>query len=246
MPVSNAKHTYTTILARNGNTIAEVKSISGPEMSLNAIDVTHLNSPDAFKEFVGGMRDGGEVSIEGNFYPGDTNGQKGLHDDLVAATMQTFVLTFPTAMATTWTFTALVTKFKTEAPLDDKVPFSASMKISGKPVLAITLSTGMSGWAGIEENAGAALVEVPGFAIGTFEYSCTVNTLSTWVKMTPTAAAHTITIHDYFDDSYQTVASGNQSGALDIGAADTVTQIDVTVQETGKVAKTYVFYIVRP
>lgn len=243
---TEAKHTYGTTLKRGANAIAEVKSITGPELSLNAIDATHLTSPDTFKEFVGGLRDGGEVSIEGNFYPGDTNGQAGLYDDLINATLQSFTITFPTAMATTWTFSGLVTKFKTDAPLDDVVPFSATIKISGKPALNITLSTGMSGWSGIEENGGAALTEVPGFAIDVFEYACTVNTASTYVKMTPTAAGHTITIYNHFDGASQTVASGAQSGELDLDAADSVTQIDVTVQESGKVAKVYTFYIVRP
>jgi len=246
MGASDAVHSYGTTLTRNGNTIAEIKSIDGPELSMSTPEVTHLNSDDKFREYIGGLLDSGEVALEGNFYPGDTNGQAGLYDDMLNRTLQTFVLTFPAAMATTWSFSAYVVKFKTGAPEDGQVPFSASLKISGKATLNITLSTGMSAWSGIEENAGAALTEVPGFAIGEFEYSCTVNTASTWVKFTPTAASHTITIHDHFDDSYQTVASGNQSGALDLDAADSVTQIDVTVQESGKVAKTYTFYIVRP
>lgn len=246
MAASNAVHSYGATLTRNGNTIAEVKSISGPKVSLSTVDVTHLNSDNKYREYIGGLLDSGEVTFDCNFYPGDSNGQAYLYTDMEARTLQTFVLTLPTAMATTYTFTALVTGIDLDIPEDDKVGISVTLKISGKATRGITASTGMSALAGIEDNSSAALSEVPSFAIGTFEYSCTVNTASTWVKLTPTAASHTITITDNYDSSEQTVASGAQSGELALDSADSVTQIDVKVQESGKTAKTYTLYVVRP
>ena len=246
MAVTNAVSSYGTTITYAGNAIAECNSIDGPEKSLNTIDASHLTSADHYKEFIGGFRDGGEVTLEGNFYPGDTLGQIALSTALDNATVGAFVITFPASTGTTWTFTALVTKFKTGAPLDDKLPFSVTLKISGKPTLGVTLSTGMSGWSGVEEAAAAALVEVPGFAIGVFTYSCVVDTTTTWVTMTPTAAAHTIVVTDDFDDSTQTIPSGNTTGQMDIGAADSVTLFTVNVKEAAKAAKNYYFYIVRP
>jgi predicted secreted protein len=47
--------------------IAEVNSISGPSLSRDTIDVTSLDSTSGYREFIGGFRDGGEVSLEMNF-----------------------------------------------------------------------------------------------------------------------------------------------------------------------------------
>ena len=44
-------------------TVAEVTAISGPGISRDTIDATHMESPDRFREFVGGLRDGGEVTV---------------------------------------------------------------------------------------------------------------------------------------------------------------------------------------
>jgi len=242
---TNAIHTWGTILERTGNTIAEITSITGPELSLNAVDVTHLTSPNTFKEFIGGMRDGGEVAIEGNFYSGDTNGQIGLYDDLVAAIVQDFVITFPNG--TTWTFKALVTAFGVDTPLDDKVPFKATMKVTAKPTLGITALANMTAWAGTEENAGAALVPVPNpWVAGTYLYNCVVNTLSTYIIMTCTQATATIVIINGFNGIESTVLTGIPSGQLALDAADTITDFTVRITDAGKSPIEYVFRIVRP
>ena len=47
--------------------ISNVNNISGPSMSSEPIEITDHDSEDGFKRFVGGLKDGGEVSIEGRF-----------------------------------------------------------------------------------------------------------------------------------------------------------------------------------
>lgn len=248
--VTQAVHSQTAVLERTGafNKIAEVKSITGPELSLNAVDVTHQNSPNAFKEFIGGLRDGGEITIEGNFYPGDTNGQKGLYDDLVAATVQDFRITFPAATGTVWTFKGLVTKFGTGAPLDDALSFSVSIKITAMPTLGITASSNMTAWAGIEETGPAALTHIPTpFAAGTYEYSCDpINTASTWIKMTCTHATAVIKVHNSFNDTWVTLTTAVQSEPMALGLADTITDFIIEIKETDKAPVYYYIRIMRP
>ncbi len=245
--VTSAVESYLTILARTGNDIAEVNAIDGPEKSLSPIDVTHLESPDRYREFIGGLRDGGEITIEGNFYPGDTLGQVGLSDDLDAATVQDFTITFPASTGTVWTFKGLVTKFKTGAALDDRLTFSVSIKVTAKPALGITVTGNMTAWAGIEENAGAALVPVPNpFVAGTYLYNCVVNTVSTWIKMTCTHATAVISIHNGFNDTDQIVLTTVQSSQLPLDAADTITDFTITLTDANKAPVQYVFRIVRP
>ncbi len=59
----NSPETFTAIMG--------IKSISGPSIKRDTFDTTSLNSPDGFREFIGGMSDGGEVSFEAQFLQGD-------------------------------------------------------------------------------------------------------------------------------------------------------------------------------
>lgn len=118
--------------------IAEVSNIGGPNLSLDPIDVTHHSSTAGWKEFVGGLLDGGEVSFEINYDPvGATHdASTGLIADMVARTMRNFQLVFPDTGNTTWSFAALVTAFEPSEPVDDKLAASITLKLSGQPTLA--------------------------------------------------------------------------------------------------------------
>lgn len=232
------------VLEWNAQPIAEITSLGGPSIRIDSIDVTNHDSLYKFREFIVGLGDGGEISLEFNFIPGDTPGQIAFINDARARTPRSVALTLPPDAATEWNFDGFVTALDFDDPIDNQLSGSATIKITGKPELNVTLSTGMSGLTGIEDNVGAALTFVPAFAIGTFTYGVVVNALSDWVKLTPTAASHTITIT--VGSASQVIASGAQSGELALGAADSVTLITVKVQETGKVAKTYSIYVTRP
>jgi predicted secreted protein len=241
--MSDGNSAFGTTLKWNATALAELTGISGPSMKADTIDLTNHDSADGFREFVAGVRDGGEISIEGNFLSSDTTGQMAFITDAQAGTEREVIITGPTADAFTWTMDCIVTAFEPTHPYDGKLGFTATLKVTGKPVLAVTLSTGMSALSGIEENAGGAITFLPTFAIGTFAYTTSVNTASSYIKLTPTAASHTITISNGTSD--QTVTSGAQSGEIDLGAAGTITTVTVKVQESGTVAKTYTIYVTR-
>jgi predicted secreted protein len=113
--------------------IANATSISAPGLSRNTIDVTAHDSPDQYAEFVGGIIDPGEVSIDVNYDPA-------VHDTLIADLEDTdprnYQLVFPDAGATTWSFAAVLTGFEATAPFDDKLTASLTYKVSGKPTIA--------------------------------------------------------------------------------------------------------------
>ena len=50
--------------------LAEVTNCSFPQDEVDEHEVTHLKSPNKRKEFIAGMRDGGEVTINLNYVPG--------------------------------------------------------------------------------------------------------------------------------------------------------------------------------
>lgn len=110
--------------------IANVTTISGPEISRETIDVTAHNTTDAWMEFVGGLKDAGEVSVDVNYDPA-------LHDVLVQdfedQNPRNYQIVFPVTPAVAWSFTAILTGFSSEAPYDDKLSASLTLKVSGKP-----------------------------------------------------------------------------------------------------------------
>ncbi len=127
---------FGTTLAKGATAIAELTSITGPGVSADAIDVTSHGSANTFREFLAGVKDGGEISIEGNLVVTDA-GQMALITDITDGSVDAYTLTYPNTDASTWTFSALVTAFQINAPFDDKLGFSATLKVSGKPTFTV-------------------------------------------------------------------------------------------------------------
>jgi len=120
----------------NPVTVAGLTSINGLELSADTIDVTTLDSDGAYREFIGGFKDGGEVSLEGYFEPETGKGQKELYDLFESGNTEKFKIVFPNNIAA-WEFNGVVTAFGTSADLEDPLAFSCTIKVSGKPILTI-------------------------------------------------------------------------------------------------------------
>ena len=106
--------------------------------------------------------------------------------------------------------------------------------------MSITYSNNLSGLTGIEEEVGGALTLVPTFAGGTYEYAVTVNTASTYIKLTPAAASGVITVNG------NTVSTGTETGEIPLGAAGSITTVTIKVKETDKIARNYTLTVMRP
>ncbi|MGW2260272.1 phage tail tube protein [Streptomyces sp. NPDC001780] len=112
--------------------IADITNLGGPGLSRETVDVTSHGSPDAWMEFVGGLKDAGEVSVDINYQPAKHDL---LVDDFDDEEPRSYQIVFPDEAATTWTIKALLTGFEPEAPYDDKLSASLTLKVSGKPTL---------------------------------------------------------------------------------------------------------------
>ncbi|GGS47725.1 phage tail tube protein [Streptomyces violaceus] len=114
--------------------LANVTDITPPGLERETLDVSSHGSPEAWREFIGGLKDGGEVEIEVNYDPRE-------HDDLVADLNDTdprnYKVVWPQNLGS-WEFGAILTNFEVEAPHDDKLAASMTFKVSGKP----TITTG--------------------------------------------------------------------------------------------------------
>ena len=49
--------------------LAEVTNITPPALARDMVDATHTESPQKWREFIPGLRDAGEVTLELNFLP---------------------------------------------------------------------------------------------------------------------------------------------------------------------------------
>lgn len=110
--------------------IEEVTNITPPPVERDMVEVTHMKSPGGWKEYIAGLKDGGECQLEMNFIPAGPGQQ-------LLITMQTedaprpCRITFPDG--TIWQFDAWSTGFEPEVPLDDKMVSTANFKITGEP-----------------------------------------------------------------------------------------------------------------
>lgn len=112
--------------------IADVKSWSGPTTENPEIDVTTLQS--TAKEFVGGLVDFGELSLELNFDPNKTSHQQ-LFADMEASppTITGWRITFvnPTQ---NYTWSAFVKGFSISGEVDGVIAGSLTLRLSGARV----------------------------------------------------------------------------------------------------------------
>ncbi len=119
-------------------TIAEVKDIKGPGLSLDTEDVTSHSSTAGWVERIGTLLDGGEVSFDMNWLPADDTQSytAGILLDMKNRTKRNFQLVVPAATTLTWAFTALVTKFEPDLKVKGVQSVSATLQITGQPTLA--------------------------------------------------------------------------------------------------------------
>ena len=136
MPASQAGLGYGTLLQRAGVTVVEIVKITGPAMKADMKEVSNMLSPNTYKEFIAGLREGGDVTVEGNYIPKEaTNSQTTLRTDFENGTQSSWTIVLSNALGT-WTFTAMVSALTPAIPLDDRITVTFTLKITGKPVLS--------------------------------------------------------------------------------------------------------------
>jgi len=118
------------------STIAEVTGLSGPSLSLETIDATHMESPNNFRELIPSLKSAGEVSFDLNFLPGESS-QQGLTTDYLNRTLRNFRIVWTDTGTTTWGFSAYITSFEPSAAIDDKLSASVTLTISGAPNFSV-------------------------------------------------------------------------------------------------------------
>ena len=131
-----ASNSLGTKIKLGENAIANLTEISGLEISADTVEVTTLDSKDGYREFIGGLKDGGEVGVSGFFDPTTGKGQAEFLAALESGEVSDFAIEFPSSIGKKWTFKGIVTAFTTGVSLEDPLSFEGSIKVTGKPTLA--------------------------------------------------------------------------------------------------------------
>lgn len=109
-------------------------NIPPPPFSRDSVDVTNQSSPDMTKEYIPGLIDPGEISMELNWEPGNAT-------DVVLLAMlgenaprvfeQAYSQVTPARICT---FNAFLTNYEPGVPIDDRMTASVTFRVTGKPV----------------------------------------------------------------------------------------------------------------
>lgn len=211
--------------------VTGITSIAGIEKTADTLDTTTLDSDGGYRTFVGGFKDGGEVTLSGYFAPGNP-GQTLLDSAFEAGDVHSFQIVFPPELGASWVFDGVVTGFSTSADLEELVGFETTIKVSGKPTLATTPSAGLS--ALTVTGTGGTLV--PSFANNNYYYTFDGVTGNS-VTVTATAANHTLKL--YVDGKFvENLQSGVASSAIAL-TLNVGRKIMIYAQETGKTPVIY-------
>lgn len=140
---SKASEGYGSILSRGTFTataasseaftaVAEVRNIDGPAGTGKSIDVSNMDSPNGFMEFVPGMWDDGKISVDLNML--QTEATNFIADK---RTKRSWRITFPAAVGTTTNLPAMynygfIDEFSIGAPHDDRISMKVGIKLTGK------------------------------------------------------------------------------------------------------------------
>ena len=120
--------------------VARLSNIGSPKQSREAIDVTTLDTEGGYREYIDGYRDGGEITVTGFFVFTDP-GQKAIIAAFEAEGTQHFCNKFPAAVGAKWEFDGVVTGYEITSEVGNAIGFTATIKVSGKPVMSATTTT---------------------------------------------------------------------------------------------------------
>lgn len=139
---SGAISAYGTLLKRETSygsgtyvTVAEVKSMSGPSMKADVLDVTTHSSAasGAWREKRPSLLDAGEVSFPINLVPASA-GHKSLISDFTTRALVNYKITFPDPGLTEWLFpNCFTTQFNAKAEVDGILEAEITLTLSGAP-----------------------------------------------------------------------------------------------------------------
>lgn len=81
-------------------TISEVIGWTPPQVVTDEIEATHSESPDGFKEYIQGLKDGGECTVDVNWRPDIRTTHASLKADLASGELRYYRFVLPSSIET--------------------------------------------------------------------------------------------------------------------------------------------------
>ncbi|WP_374648965.1 phage tail tube protein [Rhizorhabdus sp.] len=116
-------------------TLAEVVEFNPPEMTKDAVEFTHMSSPEGWREYKPGLKDGGETTLTYNLIPGEADDDQ-IADSFASDAVEEWQVEFPNGA--TLDIKGFFTSHSRATPIDDRMTGAATFKVSGKPTLTAT------------------------------------------------------------------------------------------------------------
>ena len=116
---------YNSTLIHTSTEVTGVLTLGGPSESVDDIDVSTMDSPSTRREFISGLIDSGEITAEVLYVKAVYNAVQAL----VGAAAEIWKITL--SDSTTIAASGYVKGLTLNAPFDDKVTFSMTIKLSG-------------------------------------------------------------------------------------------------------------------
>jgi predicted secreted protein len=112
--------------------LSEIISVALPNSQVEDVEATHMASPNRRREFVAGLIDDGEGTIEMNYVPGSAT------DVLIVAALadgetRDYKVVLPVADGSTWEVTGdcIVKGYERNAPIDDRMTATLTVRFTG-------------------------------------------------------------------------------------------------------------------
>lgn len=132
--------------------VARIQDVTGPKMKRDTIDVTTHDSSSGYKDFIGSLKDGQEVSFPFILDPNyaghnetatsigvSSGGLKYLFETNVKRNMR---LAMPSSPTTRVRFVGQVTGFDQDLKVTGAIMGTCTIKVSGKPTLEVGTGSG--------------------------------------------------------------------------------------------------------
>ena len=129
--MSDGTHGHgTTLAGATSGTIGNIISASIAGRTRDMIDISTMDSTDKFREFIAGMADEGELTVEVNYDGSDAGVANSLNTAFQAATNEAWTITLPDT--STFVCNGIISNLGVAAPVDDKITQSITIKLTGK------------------------------------------------------------------------------------------------------------------
>lgn len=113
-------------------TMTETKTLVVPTTEVEYVDVTNMDSPNGFREFLPGLKDAGEITVECNYTPEMYDLAQGYRTNGTVVHFRTTLTAFSGQTGgDVFKFTGYVTPQVQQTPVEGAIMLNISVRVTG-------------------------------------------------------------------------------------------------------------------